>query len=207
MAFAAVQSYGGELFLRIVLYGLPILTILGTDALRTFVRNRRGRERLLAAGMLVLFPVLVLIRGGNDAYMLVTAEDIAMTRAAFGETEPGKKVVPLDETGPYAMQGVGTYQRSDHIDGCGDDEVKTVDDVVRCTALDDPDVILVYTSTEKKGVVLNDRAPGWSREAVDRLVASGEYLVRYQNGFNAVLVKTAPTVVGPNASQVNPGGN
>ena len=33
MAFAAVQSYGGELFLRIVLYGLPILTVLGTDAL------------------------------------------------------------------------------------------------------------------------------------------------------------------------------
>jgi hypothetical protein len=207
MAFAAVQSYGGELFLRIVLYGLPVLTILGTDALRTYARRRRGREKLLAVGMLLLFPVLVLIRGGNDAYMLVTPEDMAMTRAAFAETAPGKKVVPLDETGPYAMQGVGVYVRSDHIEGCGDDEVKTVDDVVRCTGLDDPDVVLVYTSTEKKGVVLGNRAPGWSREAVDRLVASGEYLIRYQNGFNAVLIKTAPTVVGPDASQAAPGGN
>ena len=209
MTFAAAQSYGGELFLRIVLYGLPVLTILGTDALRAFVRRqrrqRRRRERLLAAGMLLLFPVLVLIRGGNDAYMIVTAEDVAMTRAAFGETAPGKKVVPLDETGPYAMMGVGVYQRSDHIDGCGDDEVRTVDDVVRCTGLDDPDVVLVYDSTERKGVVLFDRAPGWSAVAVDRLVASGRFAVRYRHGYDAVLVKTAPTVVGP-AGAPSPGG-
>src|SRR4029079_19231358 len=67
MAFAAVQSYGGELFLRIVLYGLPVLAILGADALRAYVRRNRGRKKLLAVGMLLLFPVLVLIRGGNRA--------------------------------------------------------------------------------------------------------------------------------------------
>ncbi len=49
MAFAAVQSYGGELFLRIVLYGLPVLTILGADALRSYVR-RGGRRPGEAAG-------------------------------------------------------------------------------------------------------------------------------------------------------------
>jgi len=96
-----VQSYGGELFLRIVLYGLPILTILGVDGLRAYVRrspdgDRRRREKLLAAAMLLLFPVLVLIRGGNDAYMLVTPEDLAMTRAAYAEAPPGSKVEPMD---------------------------------------------------------------------------------------------------------------
>jgi hypothetical protein len=211
MAFAT-QGYGGEVFLRIVLYGLPVLTILGVDGLRAFVRardgeHRRRRERRLAAGMLALFGVLVLIRGGNDAYMLVTPEDITMTRAAYAETPPGSKVVPLDDTGPYAMQGVGVYARSESIEGCGDDEVKTPDDVVRCTSADNPDVILVYTTTEKKGVVLSHWPPGWSRGVVDKLVASGSYRIRYQHGFNAVLVKAAPTVVGPNASQVNPGGN
>jgi hypothetical protein len=206
MAFAA-QGYGGEVFLRIVLYGLPILTILGADALRALVRRRRSREKLLAVGMLVLFSVLVLIRGGNDAYMLVTPEDITMTRAAYAEAPPGSKVEPLDDTGPYAMQGIGVYQRAEHVDGCGDDEIKTVDDVARCTAADKPDVLLVYTSTEKKGVVLDNWEPGWSRVVVDRLVASGSYRIRYQNGFNAVLIRTTPTVVGPDASQVNPGGN
>lgn len=204
MAFAAVQSYGGELFLRIVLYGLPILTILGVDALRAYVRRRRGREKLLALGMLLLFPVLVLIRGGNEAYMIVTQEDITMTRAAFAETPPGSKIVPLDDTGPYAMMGVGTYQREgDDVASCKDRNKVTASDYTRCILDDEPDVVLIYTSTEKKGVVLDNRAPGWSRQVVDELVATGEYRVRYQNGFNAVLVKTTPTVAGGPAA---PGG-
>ena len=211
MAFAA-QGYGGEVFLRIVLYGLPILTILGVDALRALVRRhpsrRRSREKLLAAGMLALFAVLVLIRGGNDAYMLVTPEDITMTRAAYAETPPGSKVVPLDDTGPYAMQGVGVYQdEGEDVASCKESAKKTVADVTQCITDDKPDVVLVYTSTEKKGVVLDNRPPGWTREVVDRLVASGTYRIRYQNGFNAVLVRSTPTVVGPDASQVNPGGN
>ncbi|MGZ8750270.1 MAG: hypothetical protein ACXWYP_05245, partial [Pseudonocardia sp.] len=207
MAFAAVQSYGGELFLRIVLYGLPVLAILGADALRAFARSNRGREKLLAVGMLLLFPVLVLIRGGNEAYMVVTPEDITMTRAAFAETPPGSKIVPLDNTGPYAMQGVGTYEREgDDVESCKERNEKTASDYTRCILDDEPDVLLIYTSTEKKGVVLDNRRPGWSRQVVDELVASGEYRVRYQNGFNAVLVKTTPTVVSappPGA----PGGN
>jgi hypothetical protein len=211
MAFAA-QGYGGEVFLRIVLFGLPILTILGVDALRALVRRRpdrrHGREKLLAAGMLGLFGVLVLIRGGNDAYMLVTPEDITMTRAAYAETPPGSKVVPLDDTGPYSMQGIGVYKsEGDDVASCKDSRKKTAADFTRCVFDDRPDVVLVYTSTEKKGVVLDNRQPGWTREVVDQLVASGNYRIRYQNGFNAVLVRSAPTVVGPDASQVIPGGN
>jgi hypothetical protein len=140
--------------------------------------------------------VLVLIRGGNAAYMVVTPEDITMTRAAFAETPPGSKIVPLDDTGPYAMQGVGTYEREgDDVESCKERNKKTASDYTRCILDDEPDVLLIYTSTEKKGVVLDNREPGWSRQVVDELVASGEYSVRYQNGFNAVLVKTTPTVV------------
>jgi hypothetical protein len=208
MAFAAVQSYGGELFLRVLLYGLPILVILGTEALRAFVRRRRPRrERVLVVGMLALFPLLVLIRGGNDAYMLVTAEDVLMTRAAYSETPPGRSVDPLDETGPYAMEGVGVLERTDRANGCRDEEIKTVDQATSCVQRERPDLLLVYTTTEKKGVVLHGREPGWSAAVVDRLAASGTYAIRYRNGYNAVLVRTRPTVVGPDASRLAPGGN
>jgi hypothetical protein len=193
MTFAAVQSYGGELFLRIVLYGLPILAILGADALRGLVRRRPGTEKRLAVAMLVLFGLVVLIRGGNDAYMVVTAEDMAMTRAAYAETPPGRKVVPMISTGPYAMQGVGVYESQDHIDGCGDSNPKR--DIARCLLEEEPDVVLVYKSVEMQGEVLENRPPGWSRQVIDQLVATGEYRIRYQNGFNAVLLKATPTVV------------
>jgi hypothetical protein len=203
MAFATVQSYGGELFLRIVLYGLPILTILGVDSLRALVRRRRGFEKLLAVVMLLLFPLLVLIRGGNDAYMIVTPEDVAMTRAAFADTPPGRKVVPLDQTGPYAMQGVGVYERAGHVRGCSAPDA----DVVRCIEEDDPDVVLVYESMEKRGVYLENRPPGWTQQAIEQLVSSGGYAVRYRHESNAVLVKITPTVAGTGAPAGVPGGN
>jgi hypothetical protein len=94
------------------------------------------------------------------------------------------------------MQGVGVYEREgDDVVSCKDRNKKAASDFTRCILDDEPDVLLIYTSTEKKGVVLDNRTPGWSRQVVDELVATGEYRVRYQNGFNAVLVKTTPTVI------------
>ncbi|MFC5994811.1 hypothetical protein ACFQE5_11370 [Pseudonocardia hispaniensis] len=185
MAFAAVQSYGGELLLRIVLYGLPILTILGTDALRSLVRRNRAWEKVLAVGMLVTFGVLVLIRGGNDAYMLVTPEDVAMTRQVYAEAPPGSKVMPLSNVGPYGLEGIGTYNGGSNLDGC----VHLANDPLRCIDAEQPDYLLIYPSIENEGVVLNEKPPGWTQRVIQELVATGNYVVQYQNGFNAVLVK------------------
>ncbi|WP_250556642.1 hypothetical protein [Pseudonocardia lacus] len=49
----------------------------------------------------------------------------------------------------------------------------------------------MFTSTEKLGVYLEDRPPGWSRALVDDLVASGRYSLAHRDGFEAVLVRTA----------------
>jgi hypothetical protein len=55
--------------------------------------------------------------------------------------------------------------------------------------------------------VLDNRPPGWTRDVVDKLVASGSYRIRYQHGFNAVLVKTAPTVISAPTDGAPGGGN
>ena len=114
MAFAA-QGYGGEVFLRIVLFGLPILAILGADALRALVRRRRKAEYWLAAGMVLLFGSIILIRGGNEAYMIVYPDEVEMTRQAYAATPPGLEVLPLISVGPYSLEGVAELQpRAEH---------------------------------------------------------------------------------------------
>ena len=185
MFFAAVQSYGGELFLRIVLYGLPILTILGADALRYLARWRRWTEYVMAAGMVVLFGLLVLIRGGNDAYQYVTTEQVALARQTVAETPPGLEIVPLSHLGPYGVEGIDTHSGGDYIEGC----TQLANDPMRCIDADDPDVLISFTSVEKEGVVLNGREPGWSLRVMEELVASGKYVVKYQDGYDWVLVK------------------
>ncbi|HEV7828803.1 MAG TPA: hypothetical protein VGP04_08105 [Pseudonocardiaceae bacterium] len=193
MAFAAVQSYGGELFLRIVLYGLPVLVILGADALRALVRRRRFMEVVLAIGMALLFPMLVLIRGGNDAYQAVFPQEVAMARQVIEETPHGQEIVPLSSVGPHGVEGIDTHSHGSVIAGCS----QLANDPVRCIEAEHPDVLITFTSVEKEGRVLNNKPPGWTLEVIQQLVASGRYVVTYQDGFNAVLKRAVPGPVAP----------
>ncbi len=187
MAFAATpQSYGGELFLRIMLYGLPILAILGVDALRALVRRRPRMKYLLAAGMALLFGSIVLIRGGNDAYMIVYPDEVAMVREVYATTPPGLEVVPLINVGPYGVEGITTHNRRSSIPGCR----QLADDPIRCIYAEDPDVLLSFDAVEAQGRYLDLRPPGWSLQVVQQLVASGRYEITYQNGYDVVLRRT-----------------
>jgi len=189
MAMAVVQSYGGELLFRVILYGLPILTILSVDALRAFARVDRRREYALAAGMVLLFPLLILIRGGNDAYLDVTTEDVQMTRQAYAEAAPGSTVQPLSTVGPYAVEGVGEHNNmASGGDGCA----ILAADPFRCIDLVQPDTLLFYQSIEKQGTVLNEEPEGWTLAIREQLIASGQYRATYENGFNAILVRNEP---------------
>lgn len=188
MAFAA-QGYGSEVFLRIVLFGLPILSILGADALRWVARKKRGMEKVLAVGMAALFGSLILIRGGNESYMVVYPEEVAMAREVYATTPPGLEVVPLiSGVGPYAVDGIDTHSRGNSIEGCSD----LADDPVLCVDKQDPDVIVSFESTEAYGRDLKLMPPGWSLDAVQQIVATGEYVITYQNGFDVVLRKVEP---------------
>ena len=105
MFFAAVQSYGGELILRIVLYGLPIMAVLGADALRAMVRKRRSLEWVLAVGMVVLMGLLVVIRGGNDSFQVVFPQEVTMYRQVVAETPPGQTISALSRLGARGCRG------------------------------------------------------------------------------------------------------
>ena len=66
------------------------------------------------------------------------------------------------------MQGVGTYEREGddvHVQGAVQEDPHA--DYARCILDDEPDVLLVYTSTEKQGVYWTTAPPGWSRQVVD----------------------------------------
>jgi hypothetical protein len=187
MFFAAVQSYGGELVLRIVLYGLPILSILGADALRALVRRRRDLEWVLAGGMVVLFALLVVIRGGNDSFQVVFPLEVAMYRQTVTDTPAGQSIDALSGVGPTGVVGIDNHPRGDVPDGCESD----TDDVLPVDCLDEsaPDVVVSFLSVEKEGVYLYGKQPGWSLKTLQQLIATGHYTLTYQDGFDWVARK------------------
>jgi hypothetical protein len=192
MFFAAVQSYGGELILRIVLYGLPILAILGADALRSMVRKRRSLEWVLAVGMVVLMGLLVVIRGGNDSFQVVFPQEVTMYRQVVAETPPGQTISALSRLGPAGVVGINDHPLGDNPKGCG----QLAADPARCTEEANPDVVVSFTSVEKEGVYLNDQKPGWSLEALQEILATGRYTLTYQDGYNWVVRKIPEPAAG-----------
>jgi hypothetical protein len=195
MFFAAVQSYGGELILRIVLYGLPIMAVLGADALRALVRKRRSLEWVLAFGMVVLMCLLVVIRGGNDSYQVVFPQEVAMYRQTVADTPAGQSIIALSGVGPGGVTGINDHPRGgDTPPGCNTD----TDDVLTATCLDEmaPDVLVSFLSIEKEGVYLYGKPPGWSLQTLQQMLATGHYTLTYQDGFDWVLRKI-PEVAAP----------
>ena len=195
MFFAAVQSYGGELILRIVLYGLPIMAVLGADALRALVRKRRSLEWVLAAGMAVLMCLLVVIRGGNDSYQVVFPQEVAMYRQTVADTPAGQSIIALSGVGPGGVTGINDHPRGgDTPPGCNTD----TDDVLTAACLDEmaPDVLVSFLSIEKEGVYLYGKQPGWSLVTMQQMLATGHYTLTYQDGFDWVL-RRIPEVAAP----------
>jgi hypothetical protein len=148
---------------------------------------------VLAIGMALLFPMLVLIRGGNDAYQAVFPQEVAMARQVIEETPHGQEIVPLSSVGPHGVEGIDTHSHGSVIAGCS----QLANDPVRCIEAEHPDVLITFTSVEKEGRVLNNKPPGWTLEVIQQLVASGRYVVTYQDGFNAVLKRAVPGPVAP----------
>jgi hypothetical protein len=201
MAFAA-QGYGGEGFLRIVLFGLPILTILGADFLRALVRWRGWIKPVLAVGMVALYVILIFIRGGNDAYQVVYPRDAELYRQVVATTPPGQNVMPLSDPGPFAIEGLTVFGRGGGIDGCG--RVAAAEDPLACVTAINPDVIVNFRSIEKQGVHLFLKQPDWSLDLANTLVAQGTYTMWFQDPadpYDFVLRKTGVPVLDGTAQE------
>jgi hypothetical protein len=112
-----------------------------------------------------------------------------MTREVFATTPPGLQVRALASgVGPIGVDGIDTHKRGNRPEGCGN----LAEDPIRCVDLTDPDVIISYGSTEAWGRYLHEMPPGWSLDIVQQLVATGDYQISYQNGFDVVLRKVEP---------------
>jgi hypothetical protein len=187
IGLAGLTSYGGEVFMRVLLYGLPILAVLGVDALRRSVdRFPRAGPRVLTAGMVGLFCLLVVIRGGNESYLIMRPQQVTLARQVLSSVPDGAKVLGLTNQGPQEIARVGAVTQVSSSPRCD----ALADDLLRCTKLEKPDVIMVFPQMDAKWAVSKGKQPGWTKKAVAKLVATKHYRVTYrsyQHGFTAVL--------------------
>jgi hypothetical protein len=191
---AGLQGYDGEILIRVMLFALPFLAVLGFEALRAGVQSIEGswpsRRRfirgLLTLGMLVLFLSLVVLRGGNDAYVSVRPQDLALTRQVLASAPPNATVLGMTWSGPLGVTRITDVTHTYGTTGC----TSLAD--MRCVDALDPDIIIVLPTMEAEGVVLNGRPPGWTQAMTDRLVMSNRYRISLRSDGSTVLVRAQP---------------
>lgn len=180
------QSYGGEVLLRIFLYGLPLLAVLCVEALRPVARRwRKSAWPVFGVAMAALFASLVVIRGGNDGFSVVYPEQVALTREVLAEAPTGSKILGLRNQGPLYLSRVGEISHTASSPECNN----LGNDVSECVAYEQPDVILVYPQMVTEGTLVYGLPASWATDAIAELTRSGEYAITRRSGPNIVLTR------------------
>jgi hypothetical protein len=127
--------------------------------------------------------VLVTIRGGNDSYLMVRPQQVALERQVMASVPAGSTVLGLTQKGPTQLARVGVVEQTPTAPDC---ETLT-EGLIHCLDVERPDVVMVYPQMDAAGTVLEGKPRGWTRHAIAVILSTGDYHVTYRNGLSAVL--------------------
>ncbi|MFU8851168.1 hypothetical protein ACNAW0_09325 [Micromonospora sp. SL1-18] len=108
----AMQSYGGEIFLRVYAFALPFMAILLAALLVPVWPARRRVPAALMASALssVLIGAFFVARYGNDAFEQVRPADHRAVEWLYANAPAGVSLVSVTSNVPWRAQGVERYQ-------------------------------------------------------------------------------------------------
>ncbi|MFU8874024.1 hypothetical protein [Micromonospora sp. SL4-19] len=108
----AMQSYGGEIFLRVYAFALPFMAILLAALLVPAWPARRRVPAALMAGALstVLIGAFFVARYGNDAFEQVRPGDHQAVDWLYAHAPAGVSLVSVTSNVPWRAQGVERYK-------------------------------------------------------------------------------------------------
>jgi len=214
-----LQSYGGELFMRCLLFGLPFLALATAELLvpadATPDRAARPRLRTLAAStphpiapehvvrpagpwraVLAVFVIvssacaLVVARGGNDGFYVYAPSELRMSQLALEDTPAGGLLFMPLEQGPVRTERIGQIRIGRAADLCPD-----VADAVECVAREMPDRILVTASMQRAKTLAEGDSPTWSAEFLSRTQALGYRVLATDEGSTVLAREVGHTPV------------
>lgn len=194
----ALQSYGGEVFLRCFVYAAPILAPLVAIALHAALRpvadhiSRSPYRRFLLIGAVALLSgllcaatlLLTATRGLNVSFERVTTTHDLAASQILTQAENGDSVAQLGALGALGAGRVGDIDRDDIAlfqctdpDGPGGEPIGSVpmDEAVACLLDESPDWIYV-TSTQLNALHLEQGTnSAWVWQMLRNLADTDEY--------------------------------
>jgi hypothetical protein len=185
-AVLALQSYGGEVLLRVALFTLPGASILLARTefpMRVADRVHLPRLAVPVVALTLVTPLFVLARYGNESYEQVIPDDRAVVEDMYG-------LVP-DESEVYVVNR-STMMYSERLTGVRFRDLSS-DPVTAQQMLDaadtdeNPAYVLVTDGQEGYRHEVQGATPEWLSEFASRLLASGSFRIVSQHGESMLL--------------------
>jgi hypothetical protein len=184
----ALQSYGGEIFLRCFLYAMPFLAVLGAVALSPVFRLPDPGRALAIAGVTFLVALaLVTTRGVNVAFERTSPDALAAARMITAAARTSPKVAVVESFTPLSQAAIERQRVTPLGVDC---EVR----LVECVVTKRPDLILLTREQEQYGRLRRQLPDGWLMQAGrDQLVARAGYHIVFRRANAVVLQRDSMT--------------
>lgn len=191
LSLVALQSYGGEILLRVYMFSLPFMALLA--ALAFFPSESAGRARepakavaTLTALSLLATAAFLVIRYGNERFEYFTEDEVAAVDWMYLNAAPRSQLVALNPQVAWRDQDITTFAYVGQIDHRHLDEAEEI--LSYLTPKSGRDGYLLMTrSQEAYGEMAQGQPPGWTAEVERMLVGTGEAEVVFRNADATVL--------------------
>ena len=174
-----LQSYGGEVFLRIYTFGLPFMAVLAVGLL---IPVWPARRPLLAASVafvlsLGLTGAFLLARYGNESFERVLPCDAKAVDWLYANASPGATFVALTSNVPWRSRDIGLYRYTPLGEDLGPDSLPAIENAM--TANPRGAYLLLTPGQYVWGESFYGKPPGWGPSIERQLDASGHFQLIY----------------------------
>jgi len=175
----ALQSYGGEMLLRITLFSLPFAALLCAFFLLPTRRPVRATGVVTFGLMLALLVSFMLTRYGNERLETFTSNEVAAIQEVYDTAPAGSLLLAVSGNTPWKWTRYDEYRYRPIGDATYFDQQKALLDDAR---LYDGPVYLVITKSQRAFTEMVLGAPKGSFDNfVNGLLATKQFTVIYRN--------------------------
>jgi hypothetical protein len=187
-----LQSYGGEVLLRVYLFVLPPMAVLLAGVLLPAGTPRRPGLTAVLAGLLTvgLIGAFYLTRYGNEIFEQVRPADVDAVNWLYRRAPPGSTLVAVTSNVPWRFEKVEQYEYTPLSDDLGPQELNVIEHEM---ATNPRGAFLIMSKGQNVyAESYFGRPSGWGERLEDQLLRSSRFRLVYRNAEAMVFVLATP---------------
>jgi hypothetical protein len=191
-----LQSYGGEVFLRIYTFSLPFMVVFVVALLAPVwpVRHKIVTAVLVAVLSAGFTGAFLLARYGNESFEQVRPADLRAVDWLYANATPGVTFVALTSNVPWRSEHLEQYRYTPLGQDLGPDTTGAIEGAMRSNPRG---AYLILTQGQYVfGESFLGKSPGWGPEIERQIAASGRFRQVYDRDGNKILVLTPDSTGG-----------